>query len=528
MSYQVVFPGYRPYSGAGTVLYVTSTGSDSLGNGTVTYPFLTVERALRESGVNQTTTINVGPGTFDHPGSISGGGNPTINGTLSDSAVTGVVDAVGTTTGAGAFTLDITLSIGAVGANALRATLYRFTSGAANGRYFWILENLASGATTTVYGVQDVGVSGSNPIAPAPGDTFVQMSFDTTLNVTGTLASIDSRAVFQFFRITSTSAAASISVNNDAAWVRCLIQIGQRIQVSTTLGPFAKIQLIGCYYQPRNSNSVVGALTLADGVLRISRGTALDFSQCTANCRFVRAIGGAGVSSADAVVLSTCEGIRLNASFWTITGQSYAVRDGWSFLPSSSQAWSLNAGATARPDYGGEYALPPTYGQITGNYLVVARFRAQVSFLLLGSLTTALGVNVVSADNGTSTRAIAPDGTIILGASPTRTIGAFTIEPVSVIAAGAPLSVDAQPFSHHFCDPSAFAVTIDFPLNPLSGDVIVVSNDTNSVANAITINGNGANIADPTTPGTYVASVAVSVAGFIFRWRYNGTRWMEA
>jgi hypothetical protein len=523
VSFQIPPPGYRSYSGSGAIIQVDVAGNDTTGNGSVGFPFLTLDRALRESNVSGATAIALGAGTFDCPASIDGGGTPTITGTLTDSAVTGVVDAVVTTSGAGAFTLDVTLSTGAAVANAYRATLYRFTSGAANGRYFWIAENDATAGTTRVYGVQDVAVLGSAPIAPTIGNTFVRVDFATTIQtVLNNSPTFNTQVSFANCQVTSVTSTSSITVNGRTNFTRCLIQVGQRLQTATTIEKNGKITLNGCYYQPRNTNTTVGALTLAGGVVRWSRGNVLDFSLCAVSGRFFRAIGDSAVSSSDAVVLSTVEGIRLGASSWSITGQQYQVRDGWSFLSSSSGAWFCNAGST-RPDYGGDYALPPSYGAISGDHAVEAANGAKVVFPLPGSLTSALGVNVVSTDGGTTTRAVSNDGTTIIGMSPVRerAFGAYDVGLTS-----GPSTLAVQPWSLTLCNPTAGNIDINFPATPAPGDQIAVVNNTAIVLNTITVNGNGNNIASSAVPGTFVASEVFAVAGLRLVYFFTGTIWV--
>ena len=50
--------------------------------------------------------------------------------------------------------------------------------------------------------------------------------------------------------------------------------------------------------------------------------------------------------------------------------------------------------------------------------------------------------------------------------------------------------------------------------------------NTGTDATAVTIAGNGANIEDPASPGTYAASISLSGAGRSVEWEFDGTNWI--
>ena len=78
-----------------------------------------------------------------------------------------------------------------------------------------------------------------------------------------------------------------------------------------------------------------------------------------------------------------------------------------------------------------------------------------------------------------------------------------------------------------FVDVSGGVVTIKMPLTASRvGEKHTVTDDVGDAsANNITVDGNGHNVEDPNTPGTFSATVLISVKSASVDWRWDGSKW---
>ncbi len=83
----------------------------------------------------------------------------------------------------------------------------------------------------------------------------------------------------------------------------------------------------------------------------------------------------------------------------------------------------------------------------------------------------------------------------------------------------------AIPLQRVAFDPTGGTFQIDMPATPTIGDRVGVKNVTASIT-AVTVSGNGANVENPASLGTFAASVSVGGAGVFATWEFDGTQWV--
>lgn len=513
----------RPEVSGATITVDADNGSDESGTGDPSRPFLTLARAMIAAGRQTSVIINCLSATTEYvlPANVQDYLSVLIQG---DEQQTGGIT-IGTVVTAVNFTetvLDL-LDVASRAADDLKGT--QFIDGVTGRRWLCMRSDASSaGPVTRVYCVAVVP-TGAGYSAPSAGSGFNILT-GPSLNQNN--ARVDGSLTIRGFQITSGSV---IIESGTTRYQNCIYRSSG---IPFVVNGQGGVQFSGSYLQPGLPSFVQGmTIVQGGGCLSFIGGNVIDGSIRATN-QFITLRAGSVLMTQNNIGIRNFAGFRVRGG----TVQPYSDGTAWTaedtiFLDTTggtvSRLLALNGGTSVAN--GGWVMVPLATGQ-TSSYFVIASFgcKARGQSAYSGSVTTPFGVNSVNANGGAGGvhRAVHPDGTSILGLTPTRTMDAGIFQPVVATPSGAPLTVTAHSFEHVYCDPSSFAVTVNLPLSTsaVAGDCVIVSNDTTSTANSITINGNGANIADPTSPGAYIASVAVSVAGFVGRWRYNGTRWM--
>jgi hypothetical protein len=530
MSYNVPPSGYRPFVGDNLpIVYVRATGSDELGNGSLSFPFLTVAKAIASLPISPTDstpscTIDIGAGTFDVPAVLTLANNITLRGTQALEDI-GTVDAVNAASNDANLDLDVSGLTGGI-ADTLRARLILFADGPAVGRYGWIYR---SGATSL--GVTRIFSTESTPtsnldlslVAPVVGNTFNLIELQTTLRWVGNASLTQSTQLnIQDCIVTSATTGQSIfAVGTDKVeFIRCLVQGQRRIQA----GAAGAVFLQNCYIYSAGFFDAGMLACVRGGRLYLYSGTVVDGGNAGSNNHIL--VGqGATLELRNQIVFRDLDTpIRTDGGNITVPG-SRGTED--TLLLENLSGVASNNGYLLEVNnpggLGGNIVLPFCNGETLGTYVVTAQ-RITTPIDYAGSVTTSLGVNTVSTDNGSFTRAISGSGTVIFGGNPLRTMGYGAYEPVRINGPAAPY--DVQPWEQTTIDPTAGAVTWTLPESPELGDSCAVINGTAITANAITVDGNGNTIASVSAPGTFVASESFSIAGLAITYTYDGSNWV--
>jgi hypothetical protein len=524
MSLNTLPNGFRPAFISGiTTIRVETTGNDATANGSALFPFLTLNAAIAAAPWNQTTTVQLGAGSFAapyiSPGSISIFANATnlvIRGTATAGTIATIANVVSTVI-TSEMVLDVTGL--AVAADALRAERFVFGAGPATGRVFWCVRNDATGAInpgeTRLYGIQ---VTSSTINVPAVGNTLTQQSLT---ELTG--ASLNSNSTVNFQDVAINLTGPITALNGRFSTFNCRIRCS-RIQTQQPDDSGA-VSLRTSYYQPSSTTLPAGFFPV--GAVRTSGGNVIDLGNANVGLRSLL-FEGSKFYTSNQVLFRDVEEIQLNGS--QVLGAdlsaigTYTANDPWVFESQGAVSCTDGVVINTQPaGFQGNYSLPPMYGQITGDYIVTAQKDADVFSTIVGSVTTALGTNTVSADGGASLRSVSNDGTTILGMNPARVraFGAF-----DVASASGPAIVNMQPWSMLTGDPTGGALDIKLPQTPQTGDEVCIVNPTTVVLNTITIDAAPNSLASTAVPGTFVASEVFAVAGLSRHYRFNGAFWL--
>jgi hypothetical protein len=530
MSFNVNPPGYRPFDGANpAITYVRTTGNDVSGNGTLLFPFLTAAKAASSLPISATDaspsgTIDFGPGAFDVPATLALANGLTLRGTLNIED-TGAVDVVNAANNDANLDLDVSGIVGGV-ADTLRARLIQFIDGPAIGRYGWIYR---SGATSL--GVTRIFATESTPtgnldtslVAPVVGNTFNLLQLQTTLRWVGNSSLTQSTQLnIQDCIVTSAATGQSVfAVGTDKVeLIRCLVQGQRRIQAGVGGAVFYQ----NCYVYSTGFTDAGMLACVRGGRNYLYAGTVVDGGNAGIN-NYIFVGQSATLELRNQIVFRDLDtAIRTDGGNITIPGgrgpEDTLLLDNLSGTVSNT-GYLLEVNNPS--GLGGNIVLPNCNGETLGTYVVAAQ-RITTPIDYAGSVTTALGVNTVSADNGSTTKAINNDGTVIFGGTPIRTVAYGCYEPVRINGPAAPYNV--EPWEQTTIDPTAGAVTWTLPASPVLGDSCIVINGSTEVANLITVDGNGNNIASNAVPGTFVASEAFGVAGLAITYTYDGANWV--
>ena len=392
-----------------------AAGSDKNGTGTALLPFQTITRAIQQLGSVPASnrTINI-VGTSVWPGSLSNlnllnfqGATPTISETGTIASVTSASDTAG-------IVLNLT-GLNPVLINSLKGTAIRWTSGPASGRRGWIYRNDATGAyvpgETRIYVSQN---SQGVIIAPVAGNTLNLESLPSTIQFpSGSSSLSDSFGAkftdLQLDVVPPGASSLSLAATGQVEFVNCRINATFRVVV----GSLGRGFLHNTYVR----NSVASGMYQVGvgGIGATGWGTVFDGVSAGAG-NFISATSGQ-LNYVGQTVFTSMNNVRVDGSnvnfvFSTVANQ---LRDHFFFDSTSAGIVFNSAVGLLR---GGQGRLPNLFGTVASAYCVTAQGGANIALGVASAVTTALGTNTVSADNGVSGVAQAADGTLIQGGSP--------------------------------------------------------------------------------------------------------------
>jgi len=168
---------------------------------------------------------------------------------------------------------------------------------------------------------------------------------------------------------------------------------------------FGRVNITTCYSQ------MTAALNGGtQGALYI-KSTVMDGSN-----QLIKALSAGSLIVQGEVVFRESDGIQVNGT--TAYDSNAALFRFFEFTGSTTCPRAVGVNTIASDYYDGAVDLPEMYGAITGDYAVEAANGARVFYNPDSSLSSSLGINVVSADGGTSNISTMPDLTFISGANP--------------------------------------------------------------------------------------------------------------
>lgn len=382
-------------------IYVTTTGDDTHGTGTILEPYKTLERACEDVAIRsqKTRAIYLGAGTFDCPKSIDNlfitpyhyiYGTNSVSATYTADTIVHSSDSLGVrirVTGAG-WTPQAHIG-----------KLIKWTSGAYNNTYGIVYDNDADSLWIT----HDLGyVAVPHPAAK----TFQILSLDTTLNIsqTGGSGISGSRLFFQYLKMTGTT---NITAQQSIVFYsRCYMDT-QYFTCSN--GNFIDVET--CYLAA-TSGTLSTHLLHQGSTIKWRKGTVIDGK------------GTLGIFSRNAVYLRSegevvfarlsSQGVRCTGTSYGGDGSQYAVFRFYNCAKGFTHGWYNHP--TTLVEARNCMRLPRLFGNITGNYMIEATAGDYYQVQSGTSVTTALGTNTCSVNNGSSEGYFDPDKeTIIVG-----------------------------------------------------------------------------------------------------------------
>ena len=401
-----------------TDFYVDSTtGSDIDGTGTLASPYKTITRVLQDIGVNNYSVISGVPskrininGTVALPGNFNNVNSVEVRSTSVTSTLTATIANVVSASSSGGIILDVTGPVGAT-LNSLKGTPILWTSGPANTARGWIYRNDAT--DTYVAGQTRIYVSqnGTNSVSvPVVGNTLDFRAYSGTIQ--GLLASpgitncfgtsfTDVNFVGEGLLTTLVcSTTAQVSFNN------CKVSAMRGLNA----GFSGRLVFLNCYIITQPFEGLFTAYNNAQA--NVGRGTVFDGTLAGVQ-NFIGVSVDSDLAYTGQTVFTGISGIRIDGSNVTPSGTMNAHVS--FYFDNATNGVVINTNGRER---GGVGFLPNLYGTVSSNYAVVASGGANFRLGPNSSITSALGVNFVSADGGTTNVAEASDGTYIQGGSP--------------------------------------------------------------------------------------------------------------
>ena len=405
-------------------IYIDSNSGNDLNDGlTAATALKTVKKSIERiptgierydsQGLEQAVTVHVASGTYVFPtemegvyntqylGATSSFDSATVHTTISGTDETGLI-------------VDATFSK-EYDEDELRATMIHWGDpaviglGAKNG---WIYANESgSGGITRCYICHRDGATytDANPIKLVRSDvTFEIPEVPPHVGYTDTSVQFNSELTFQYITfdgaVTASPKGSSIyaGANQKATFTYCKFGRDNDPQ-------FLKLQvnqgftlIVGGYIQPLNKNKA--------GLSIGAQGYA-NTRACVIDGRYAGSNAGARVTL-DGIISPNQEIIFRDADFGFATQGGVSTWDKGStsphclrFVEFTGSATCINgvrANTDAADQYGGVLDLPHLYGRVSADYGVTAINGAQVHMGAESALTSALGINFVSADGGIS------------------------------------------------------------------------------------------------------------------------------
>lgn len=388
-------PG-QPLSAAAVVVYVSATGNDTTGTGTVGNPFLTIRKAetkIAEFPISSANVINIGLGTFDFAG-FRGINGVEYKGTMVD----------GSTVTISSISLsgsDITMVV--TGATATLNSLVGQYLKHSAGLYSCIRSNTAtSGGNTTIVAC----LNNTNAAATLP-----LVSSTAIIQASGTFLSGGPSIRGGSVQITDCTPVGGASVlwgtSPTAATTWRRINFAQIGGMNSEGG---LVNLETCYMGSLGG-SLRGIGRVRGGLLYVKAGCIFSGVNAGAN-NFFTITRNSTIDWAGPCAMDSMSGFVFENSKSQVTE-----------FPGSWNVIGVGAACTkvieADVDLKGNSVgsilfLPKMLGSVNGNWLVNARGNAFVKLDSATSVTTLLGTNTTSVD-GTNQGASNQDGTTIVG-----------------------------------------------------------------------------------------------------------------
>lgn len=469
-----------------STIYVDSTGDDIRGDGSVSSPYLTIQRAIQALPEQNTasTIIQLGDGTFSAPSVLGSLANVTIKGELSDEESALPVASITAQSNADQLVFDITRTP-TLGDDDWRGRLIEFNN-AGTLTYGWVYRNVGN----TLYCGQT-----NNDLTSAQlttSSTIDLVSIDTQLQFTvGNNSLTSSTAVnVQDLEMTGTGQGRiPFHINTDKWEYRRVLFTVNRPQ----FGSSGAGNVFNCYVQSLGDTTNGVLSVVSGGVLRIGQGTIIDGLSAASTEKFVR-IAQEGTIAFDGPIIAR----DLGDGGFKFDGSSGFVNNGLAdtdlilfedtngtTVGSCTDAIVINS---EDEGVGGSYQLPYLYGSVNDAYAVKAEGGANVEMPSTSSLVTTGTTNAVSADGGTTTSSRNSDGTKIVGGSPVFSAG--WTERTTVTSSTYTATENDNVIGVNF----AGTVTITLPdaTTLQSGsELTVVDESGNASSNNITLDGSG-------------------------------------
>ena len=362
-----------------TSIYLdASGGNDDTGDGTVTLPYATIDRAFLDIPVNleYQRSIYLEPGTYTWDKDYTQGFKQArINFYGSTS-----VDENWVVSGVNASDRDngtqLTITGASFSVNEHRGKLIKYTSGALNGKYGVIYANDATDIWCT-----SENTSGTYTI-PAVSDTLDLISNDSTINVTA--AKRNSIRVMRFYNCDFTGSFFRGAMSALTYWYcTCGWQ-----QISA--GPDSVHRNI-CSYWLGGSGSVALAVG-RDATARLNRGAVVD----GADARKIEILTKGTLAIQNEVVIT-----RIPSQYFTLSTHSVISSDEYSATGNTLRFYDTDTGVYVPAGaMGGQINLPYCAGTIDGDWLIEIDSTAAnyLGNLDGGSVTTDLGTNTCTVD----------------------------------------------------------------------------------------------------------------------------------
>ena len=400
----------------GAIVYVDAAGgSDTTGDGSIGLPYATFQRAYQSIASSPTSARTIrlqGAGPYNAGGlNLHDLNFVTVEGDEPSVAFSRTITNVGTSSAANGLILDDVDA--ALGVDAQRGRLVKFTSGVLNGQYGVIIRNAANQVEVT----QDT--DGAAFLVPTAGDTYnILADWPTVWDFPAGGSYIFESCGGSTFRFLKFSGAGKFLFCNDTDK---LVFDRSRFEIDGLLaGRGGSLFLTTCSLANAGSAfSDWGMLTsVTEGVILIEHGTLIDAVNAVASTSFISALTVGMIETRGEVAYRDlgAEGIVVRgsgiASLFERRGTAFCV---WRFVDcvagfvvnGSGEGWGWSP-----------LDLPALHGNITGAYTVTATGGGRVRVAAGSTVTDTTGTVSVSADGGATNIAQDPDGTYIEGGSP--------------------------------------------------------------------------------------------------------------
>ena len=421
---------------AAATIYVNANGSDTTGTGTTLLPYATFKRAFQACAASPTSARTIrlqGAGPFNAGGiNLHDLNLITVEGDEPTVALSRTITSVGASSAS--VGLILTDADGAMGVDAHRGRLVKFTSGVLDTQYGVVVRNAANQLEVT----QDT--TGATFLVPSIGDTYdILTDWVTTWDFPDRndyVIESSAGSAFKHVRFIGTPKYLFVNDTDKLDFIRCRFEI-----TGLLAGRGGSIFLSTCSLANAGETfSDWGMLTtITEGVTLLQNGTFIDAVNAAANKSFISALTVGMIETRGEIAyrdLGT-KGILIRGSgIIALNARRGSIFNLWRFVDCAAGILANDAGE------GWGWApmdLPTLHGNISGAYTLTATGGGRARLGAGSTVTDSTGTASVSADDGATNSAQNPDGTYIEGGSPAPA----GFAPVGV-ATGNTLWVDAD------------------------------------------------------------------------------------